>query len=88
MTINEELIKILCCPKTKKPVRILPEDKLAVVNRLITEGKIKDAEGNIVDQQLQGGLITEDDLTIYRIDEGIPVMLIPSGIPTGQIDGF
>lgn len=85
MAINEELIKILCCPVTKQPVELLPNDKLVRLNELIKEGKIKDNEGNTVDLETEGALITKDGKTIYRIDDDIPVMLALSGIDAGQI---
>lgn len=88
MPINKELLEILCCPLTKKPVMALPEDKLVLVNDHIARKQIKDVDGNIIDRPLTEALLTEDRETIYRIDEGIPVMLIGSGIPTGQIPGF
>lgn len=88
MAINKELLGILCCPLTKKPVTALPDDKLALVNDHIARKQVKDVDGNIIDRPLTEALLTEDRQTIYRIDEGIPVMLIGSGIPTAQVQGF
>ncbi|MDD4051237.1 MAG: Trm112 family protein [candidate division Zixibacteria bacterium] len=88
MPINKELLEILCCPLTKKPVTALPDDKLALVNDHIARKQIKDVDGNIIDRPLTEALLTEDRKTIYRIDEGIPVMLIGSGIPTAQVSGL
>lgn len=79
---------MLCCPATKKPVRILEEEKLSKLNQLIGQGSIKDVEGNVLDKPLNKALITEDNATIYNIDDGIPVMLVESGIPTAQIKDF
>jgi uncharacterized protein YbaR (Trm112 family) len=86
--INKELLEILCCPLTKKPVVALPNDKLALVNDHIARKQVKDVDGNILERPLAEALLTEDRKTIYRIDDGIPVMLIGSGIPTAQIPGF
>ena len=88
MPISKEMLEILCCPVTRVPVGMLPDDKLRLINDRIKNGTVKDAEGNLVDQPLQEALITEDNKTVYRIDESIPVMLAESGIPTEQIEGF
>jgi uncharacterized protein YbaR (Trm112 family) len=86
--IKEELLEILCCPVTKDPVKLLPEDKLARLNEFIVGGTIKHVDGSKVEQPLEEALITSDGKTIYRIDAGIPVMLADLGIYTEQIENF
>lgn len=85
MPIKKELLDILCCPVTKEAVEMLPADKLAHVNDLIAEGKIKTVDGKPVETRIDEALITTDGKTIYRIDDDIPVMLVDMGIPTDQI---
>ena len=87
MPISQELLEILCCPRTKVPVRMLPAEGLAKLNAQIANGSVKYYDGNAVDKPLDEGLITDDGQFIYRIDDGIPVMLVDQGIPAGQIDG-
>lgn len=88
MAISKELLDILCCPQTKKRVTVLPNDKIALVNDRIAQKQVRDADGNIIDRPLTEALLTEDGRTIYRVDEGIPVMLIGNAIPTDQFPGF
>lgn len=85
MPISKEMLDILCCPRTKKPVQPLASDHLRRLNDAVRTGKVKDVDGNVVTQPLAEALITVDQMTIYRIDDGIPVMLIGSGIPAAQI---
>jgi uncharacterized protein YbaR (Trm112 family) len=85
MPIKKELLDILCCPVTKEPLEMLAADKLAHVNDLIAEGKIKTVDGKPVETKIVEALITTDGKTIYRIDDDIPVMLVDMGIPTDQI---
>ena len=82
--IDQELLKILCCPKTKVPVELLSDDKRNTLNERIKKGEVKTVEGKKVDTPLEAGLITEDQQTIYRIDDDIPIMLIDEGIPADQ----
>ena len=83
--IDKELLDILCCPETKVPVEVLPDDKLKALNERIAAGGIKTVDGSKVSSQLDAGLITEDGRTIYRIDDDIPIMLIDEGIRADQI---
>jgi uncharacterized protein YbaR (Trm112 family) len=83
--IDQELLAILCCPKTKVPVQLLPEDKRSALNAAIAQGKVKTVDGRKVDSPLEAGLITDDGQTIYRIDDDIPIMLIDEGIPADQL---
>lgn len=85
MPIKKELLEILCCPVTKEPVEMLDADKLAHLNDLIAEGKIKTVDGKPVETKIVEALITTDGKTIYRIDDDIPVMLVDMGIPTDQV---
>jgi uncharacterized protein YbaR (Trm112 family) len=81
MPISEDLLEILCCPRTKVPVQMLPADQLASLNDRISQGGVTYQDDSPVETPLQEGLITEDGATIYRIDDSIPVMLVDQGIP-------
>ena len=88
MPISSDLLEILCCPETKVPVEMLPEEKLAKLNQHIEAGAVSYKDGATVDKPLQEGLITEDNQTVYRIDDDIPVMLVDQGIATRQISDW
>lgn len=85
MPISPDLLEILCCPKTKVPVRMLDADRLAKLNERIAAGTVRMVNENVVEKPLQEALVTEDFRTVYRIDDGIPVMLIEEGISTDQL---
>ncbi|RMD51821.1 MAG: Trm112 family protein [Nitrospirae bacterium] len=85
MGIEKELVTVLCCPVTKVPVREVEKDMILKLNKLISENKLTYADGTIVKEPIQEALITEDGKTIYRVDEGIPIMLVDRGIPAKQI---
>jgi uncharacterized protein YbaR (Trm112 family) len=85
MPISPDLLEILCCPRTKVPVVMLPEDRRALLNQRIEQRQVKYFGGETVDKPLTEGLITEDGQTIYRIDDDIPVMLVDQGSPTEQL---
>ena len=84
MPISEKLLEILVCPRTKTAVEMLSPEKLAALNTRIAAGGVKHEDGSPVEQPLEEALITVDGTTVYRIDDGIPVMLIERGIPFGS----
>lgn len=88
MPISEDLLQILCCPRTKVPVKMLPAEQLAKLNEAIAKGGVKNQDGSPVEGPLQEGLVTEDGKTVYRIDDSIPVMLVDQGIPTDQLPNW
>ncbi len=83
--MDQELVKILCCPQTKVPVELLASGDLEKLNRGITEGRVKQVDGATLKKPVAEALITRDRKTIYRVDEGIPIMLIEQGIAAAQI---
>ena len=88
MPIDPKLLEILCCPVSKQPVFPLSEEKLAAVNAAIAAGHVTKANDTVVETPLSEGLITKNKLRIYRIDDGIPVMLEEESIAVDQIEGL
>ena len=88
MSIDKKLLEILCCPSTKVPVKRLPKAKLKLLNDYIAQGEVHYVDGSPVKEALDDALITENDTTVYRIDDGIPVMLEDKGIATLQFTHF
>ena len=85
MSVDPKLLEILVCPITRVSVRMLGKQKLSVLNRAIAEGGVKHFGGAVVDAPLDEALVTTDNRTVYRVDDGIPVMLEDLAIPTEQL---
>ena len=88
MAVDGRLLEILCCPVTEVPVRRLAKDKLASLNASVKRGEVRYLDGASVDDELSEALITENGTSVYRVDDGIPIMLEEMGIPTSQLDNF
>ena len=88
MALDKRLLDILCCPASKQPVGMLSAAQLAALNRGIEQRRVQSADGLLLDKPLAAGLLTRDGRTVYRIDDGIPVMLADQGVATRKIDGF
>lgn len=86
--MDKRLLDILCCPTTRAPLRMLSTAERDAVNQAIEAGLVQDAGGRACSRVFGEALITRDGRTIYRIDDGIPVMLADEAIAASAIDGF
>ena len=86
--MDKRLLDILCCPASKTPVRLLARAELEALNGAIAAGQVLTTSGTPVGERLAEGLITVDRKLVYRIDDGIPVMLPEEGIGTAQLHDF
>ena len=78
--LSPDLLSIICCPETKVGLRLLSESEVASLNQSIQNGSVRNNKGDSVTEIFKEGLITEDNQRIYRINEGIPVLLIEEGL--------
>ena len=86
--MDKRLLDILCCPVSKTPVRPLSKHELDALNDAIAAGKVDSVAGAGIRERVTEALITTDRKVIYRIEDGIPVMLPEEGIGTVQLTAF
>jgi uncharacterized protein len=86
--MDKRLLDILCCPVSKTPVRPLHSSELNALNKAIDAGQVVTVTGAAVQARLGEGLITVDRKVVYRVEDGIPVMLPEEGIGTTQLNDF
>ena len=80
-TIDPGLIKILACPESHQPLRLLESAELDNLNRRILEGAVKTVSGDSCSSLWEAGLIREDRTRAYQIQDGLPILLIEASIP-------
>jgi len=61
---------------------------LDALNRAIAAGGIQRIDGMPQTDSLREALVTRDRKLAYRIDDGIPVLLVEEGIALGQVPDF
>lgn len=86
--MDKKLLDILCCPASKQSLQLLPKAGLAALNAAIAGGSVNQLDGQPVKHALNEALITQDRKLIYRIDDGIPVLLAEEAIKTSQVADF
>lgn len=85
MSIDKDLLAILCCPDTKQPVTIADVTLIKKLNEAVARGGLKNQGKKSVTEPLDSGLVRADQKILYPIRENIPVMLIEEGIPLDQV---
>ncbi|WP_372381853.1 Trm112 family protein [Xanthomonas sp. NCPPB 1068] len=86
--MDRKLLDLLCSPDTRQPLSLLDGKGLEALNTAIAGGSLQRADGTVQAQPLREALITRDRKQIFRVDDGIPVLLAEEAIATAQITGF
>lgn len=86
--MDRKLLDILCCPTSKQPLALLGAAELATLNQAIGTGKLVRADGSPQTAALAEGLVTRDRRTVYRVEDGIPVLLADEALATAQVADF
>jgi uncharacterized protein YbaR (Trm112 family) len=86
--MDRKLLDLLVCPATRQPLLPLDARGLQAVNDAIAGGGLMRGDGSAQAQPLREALVTRDHKLVYRIDDGIPVLLADEAIATAQIPGF
>lgn len=86
--MDRKLLDILVCPATRQPLALLEPAGLDALNRAIAASGVTRNDGTAQAQPLREALVTRDRKTVYRVDDGIPVLLAEDGIATAQVEGF
>ena len=86
--MDRKLLDILCCPASKQALALLNKAELRALNEAIAAGGLKRIDGSPQSVPIKEGLITRDHQTVYRIEDGIPVLLSDEGIATALVPDF
>lgn len=85
MALDRKLLDILCCPISKIPIRPLKREELQRINEAIANGHLRYLDNSTVEAALDEGLITDNAERVYRVDDGIPIMLEERAIPVRSL---
>ncbi len=85
--MDKKLLDILACPVTHQPLALLGGDKLKALNAAIAGGGVRFGDHEQT-ESLREALVTRDGKRLYRIDDGIPVLLPEEGVEAASISGL
>lgn len=80
MTLDPEILSLLVCPETRSPLAHAEQALLGTLNGRIERGELQSHAGKPVTAALQEGLVREDGKCLYRVDDGIPNLLVDDRI--------
>lgn len=86
--MDRKLLDILVCPASRQPLGLLDRAGLDALNRAVAAGTVRRVDDATQAEPVSEALITDDRRTIYRIDDGIPVLLVEEGIPVSGVVDF
>ncbi len=86
--MDRKLLDLLVCPATRQPLALLDKPGLEALNRAIAAGGVRRADDRPQTEAVREALITRDRKTLYRVDDGIPVLLIEEAIPATAVEGL
>ena len=86
--MDRKLLDLLCSPDTRQPLALLESKGLDALNSAITAGTVVRADGSAQSATLRQALISADRRQVFRVDDGIPVLLAEEAIATAQIADF
>jgi uncharacterized protein YbaR (Trm112 family) len=86
--MDRRLLDILCDPISKTPLKALSRQQLEALNTAIRANEVQTTDGRSVAGELAAGLISIDGKVVYRVDDGIPILLPDEGIGTTQLREF
>ena len=86
--MDRKVIDLLCAPRTGQRLSLLDPKGLDALNRAIGAGTVSNVDGTALGQPLREALVTFDRRQIFRVNDGIPVLLPEEAIDTAQIADF
>ena len=86
--MDRKLLDLLVCPISRQSLALLDSRGLQALNHAIAAGGVARGDGSPQAEPLLEALVTRDRKRVYRIDDGIPVLLAEEAIATSQVDGF
>jgi len=85
--IDQELLKILACPLTKKSLEPAADDLIKRLNQAIEAGGIHNKAMEKVAEPVDGGLQRQGDPSaIYPVRKNIPVLIVDELISLDQLN--
>jgi uncharacterized protein YbaR (Trm112 family) len=83
--VDKELVAIFVCPADHRPLSMAGEGTIARVNRAIGVRRVKNRGGHVVEQAVDGGLLSADNSLLYPILDGIPLLAPDEAIRLEEI---
>lgn len=85
--LDPELLDILVCPETRRPVTVADDALVERINAAAAAGSLVNRAGRAVREPVQQGLVRDDGAVVYPVRDDIPIMLIDESIEVAALPG-
>ena len=72
------------CPTTHQPLRAADDALLAKLESRRRAGELRNESGDAIEDPVVAGLVREDDVLLYPVRDGVPILLVEESI---RVDG-
>mgnify|MGYP002776998084 CR=1 FL=1 len=83
--MDRKLLDLLVCPRTHQPLALADAGLLQRINAAASGGSLRRIDGSVHDQPVREALVVRDGTTAYRVDDGIPVLLVDEGLDLREL---
>lgn len=80
MPVDNKILALLVCPENHQPLQMASAEVIANANNRIHAGELRTYAGQPVREALSEALVREDGSCLYRVDDGIPNLLVEDRI--------
>jgi uncharacterized protein len=78
---DSQLLDLIRCPVDGQSLLKASNEIVAALNGMVVKGELRDASDGIVQEPLEGALITTDGARLHAIRGGIPTLIPGEAIP-------
>jgi len=84
--IDQELLKMLRCPRSHQAVQMAPESLVIKLNSAIERGELRDVDDQKITHPIEGAVMVPHAKQVYPIRGGIVSMVADEAISIAAID--
>ena len=80
MSFDPSLLELVRCPVTHSSLKLADDGLVQRINEKIQQGSLCNRAGQLLDQELEAGLVNEDRSLLLPIRGGIMIMVVDQAI--------
>jgi uncharacterized protein YbaR (Trm112 family) len=85
--LKPDVLAILCCPEDHSKLTPASSALLADINGAIRRRQVRNRGGQLIEREIDGGLVKSGGDVVYPIIDGIPVLVRDEAIEVDQPSG-
>ena len=83
--LSDDFLKLLRCPLNHGPLKNASPDLIQRLNEAIRAVRLSNRGGELISEELDGGLVDLDGTLVYPVHGGIPCLMVDEAIMLSQL---